>query len=224
MSVEFEAKFLDVNIHNMRKTLLENGCKMVYEPTKFIRAVFHLCNENVKGYARIRQEKDSMTMTVKIYKDKNFPEEYEISINETFETGLNFLKALGLEQKAYQESYREKWSHPLVHEITFDTIPGLPTYMEIDCTSEDNLNKMIELLNLDKSKMRYGAFDKTYNEYYDIPIDVINNHTPMLTFKNIKNELKIGKNKKLFERLAKEQKNIEKYVLHKHRITKMKKK
>lgn len=164
-----------------------------------------------------------MTMTVKIYKDKNFPEEYEISINETFETGLNFLKALGLKQKAYQESYREKWSHPLVHEITFDTIPGLPTYMEIDCTSEDNLNKMIELLNLDKSKMRYGAFDKTYNEYYDIPLDVINNHTPMLTFKNIKNELKIDKNKKLFERLAKEQKNIEKYVLHKHRITKMKK-
>lgn len=220
MSVEFEAKFLDIDVHKMRKLLLKNGCKMVHEPTKFIRAVFHLCNENVKGYARIRQEKDSITMTVKIYKDKNFPEEYEISINETFETGLNFIKALGLEHKAYQESYREKWSHPLVHEITFDTIPGLPTYMEIDCTSEKNLNKMIELLELDKNKMRYGAFDKTYNEYYDIPLDIINNHTPMLTFKNIKNEIKIGKNKKLLEYLAKEHKKIEKYVLHKHRITK----
>jgi adenylate cyclase, class 2 len=220
MSVEFEAKFLDINVHKMRKLLLENGSKMVHEPTKFIRAVFYLCDKNVKGYARVRQEKDLVTMTVKIYSNDNFPKEFEISINETFETGCNFLLSFGLEQKAYQESYREKWSHPLVHEITFDTLPGLPTYMEIDCTSEKNLDSMINLLNLDKSKMRYGAFDKTYNEYYGIPLEIINNNTPSLTFKNIEKEIDINKNDKLFKKISKQQKNINKYVLHKHKITK----
>ena len=193
---------------------------MEYEPTKFIRAVFYLCDKNIKGYGRIRQEKDSITMTVKIYSNDNFPKEYEISINESFETGCNFLKSLGLEQKAYQESYREKWTHPLVHEITFDTLPGLPTYMEIDCTSEKNLNKMVELLNLDKSKMRYGAFDKTYNEYYGIPLDTLNNKTPSITFKNINNEISINKNENLFKHIIKQQKNIKKYVLARHRIIK----
>ena len=83
------------------------------------------------------------------------------------------MESLGLKTKAKQESYREKWSHDLAHEITFDTVPGLPTYMEIDCTSEANLNKLIEMLHLDKAEMRFGAFDATYEEYYGIEKDVI---------------------------------------------------
>ena len=66
--------------------------------------------------------------------------------------------------KAFQETKREKWTLPdkEVHEVTFDTVPGLPTYMEIDCTTEDALNKTIEKLDLDKNKMRFGSFDRTY--------------------------------------------------------------
>jgi len=55
--------------------------------------------------------------------------------------------------------------------------------MEIDCTSEQELNNMIEKLNLNKDKMRFGAFDKTYEEYYGIEPKVINNATPSLSFK-----------------------------------------
>jgi len=61
-------------------------------------------------------------MTVKVYKNKDFPEEYEVSIKEDFEKGKSFLDALNLKMKAYQETYREKWSLPIkgVHEITID--------------------------------------------------------------------------------------------------------
>ena len=112
-------------------------------------------------------------MTSKLYTNPKFPEEYEITITDSYETGCKFMESLGLKTKAKQESYREKWSHDLAHEITFDTVPGLPTYMEIDCTSEANLNKLIEMLHLDKAEMRFGAFDATYEEYYGIEKDVI---------------------------------------------------
>ena len=104
-------------------------------------------------------------------------------------------------KKAYQESYREKWCHSLAKEITIDILPGLPPYSEIECKTENELNKMIEILKLDKSKMRFGAFDKTYNEYYDIPTEIINNKTPSLTFENIINEIKPIKNQDLLQKI-----------------------
>ena len=91
----------------------------------------------------------------------------------------------------------------MAHKITFDYVPGLPLYMEIDCTSEKNLNKLIEKLDLDKSKMRFGAFDATYEEYYGIEKDVINNKTSSLTFKNIMKEIKPKKNKDLLKKIHK---------------------
>ena len=118
------------------------GAKKEHDFVKFERAAFNLCDPNIKGFVRVRNEVNKITMTSKIYKDDNFPEENEISINESFEEGVNFIKSLSLPQRAYQESLREKWNHPEVHEIVFDIIPGLPIYMEIDCTSEEKLNKM----------------------------------------------------------------------------------
>lgn len=76
-------------------------------------------------------------------------------------------------------------------------------YMEIDCTSEEKLNKLIEKLELDKSKMRFGSFDNTYEEYYGISKDVINNNTPSLTFKNIMKEIKPKKNLDLLKKVYK---------------------
>ena len=48
-------------------------------------------------------------MTAKIYGNPKFPHEYEITIEEDFEIGRAFLKATGLFEKAYQETYREMW-------------------------------------------------------------------------------------------------------------------
>jgi adenylate cyclase, class 2 len=203
MSVEYEAKFLEIDVNLMRQKLMESGAKLVHERKRYVRIVFHRCDDNVRGFARIRDEGGQITMTVKIYKDPKFPEEYEISLNSDFETGANFLRALGLKQKAFQETYREKWGHPLVHEITFDDVPGLPTFMEIDCLGENKLKKMIKILKLNETKMRFGGFDATFNEYYGIPLEEINNQTPSLTFKNILNEIKPRKNLELLEQLQK---------------------
>lgn len=211
--LEYEAKFLDINITKMRKLLKQHKAKLVHKRKRYIRAVFNRANNKIRGYARVRQEATETTMTVKTYKNPKFPDEYEVRIKDDFETGRQFLEGLGLKQKAFQESYREKYKFSKikgVHEITFDELPGLPPYMEVDCTSEKALNQVIALFNLDKSKMRYGAFDATYNEYYGISKDVINNKTNSLTFKNISKELKPKKNKTLLKKIAAKQKKYKK--------------
>jgi hypothetical protein len=201
MSVEYEAKFLNIDILSIKEKLIKSNAKLEHSQQKFVRAAYSLCENQsnpIRGFVRVRDEGKKVTLTSKLYKDPKFPEENEISINEDFNTGVNFLNSLGIKKKAFQESYREKWSHPLVHEITFDIVPGLPIYMEIDCTSESNLNKVIELLNLNSEFKRFGAFDKTYLEYYGIETNVINDSTPFLTFANIKNEITPIKNLELF--------------------------
>jgi hypothetical protein len=80
--------------------------------------------------------------------------------------------------------------------------------MEIDCTSEEKLNKFVSLLELDKTNMKYGSFDKTYTEYYDIP-SVIIHKTPSLTFKDVGAQIKPNKNVPMFREIIKLNKLID---------------
>lgn len=207
MGKEYEAKFLDIDVDKLRDKIIKHGGTIVHENQKYVRSVFRLCNTDKKGYARVRDEAGKVTITVKIYNNPDYPDEYEIETVNDFETAKNLLVAMNLQVKSFQESYREKWSLPNkeVHEVTFDTIPGIPTYMEIDCVTEKALKDTIKLLELDKGKMRYGAFDRVYKEYYDIEHDTINYKTPSLTFKNIINEIKPIKNHDLLKKIYKKQ-------------------
>jgi adenylate cyclase class IV len=203
MGKEYEAKFLDIDYKKMCKKLKEIGAKRVHKTKMFQRKVYNLCDPNIKGFGRVRDEAGTVTMTTKVFIDPKFPEEKEIEICGTFDDGCKFIESLGMKPRAYQQTYREKWTHKIAHEITFDCVPGLPMYMEIDCTSEEKLNQMIEKLELDKSKMRFGSFDNTYEEYYGVTKQVINTITPSLTFKNILKEIKPKKNKELLKQVFK---------------------
>ena len=208
---EYEAKFLDIDVNKYRALLKKNGAKVVHKRIKYIRSVFKRADNKVKGFARVRKESGDTTMTVKIYNNPKYPDEYEVTIKDDFSDGRDFLNGLGLKEKAFQESFREKYSFPKVkgvHEITIDELPGLPPYTEIDCTSEKALYKVIELLKLNKDNMRFGAFDATYNEYYGISKNVINDKTKSLTFKNIIKEIKPKKNKDLLKKIANKQRKM----------------
>jgi adenylate cyclase, class 2 len=208
--IEFEAKFLDISVDDLRKRLKSAGAKLVHARKRYVRSIFHRCTNEIRGFARVRDEGGKITMTVKTYADPKFPEETEINIESSYDEATKFMLALGLPQKAFQETYREKWSldDPEVHEITFDDVPGIPTYMEVDCTSESKLNELIAEFGLDKSKMRFGAFDATYEEYYGIAKKDINDNTPSLTFANIEKEIRPTKNHDLLKKVAAEQRSM----------------
>jgi adenylate cyclase class IV len=213
MEIEFEVKFLDINKDEIVEKLKSLGAKLKQSNTLYKRCMYGLCDVK-RGYVRVRDEGDKTTLTAKIYKDSKFPEEYEVQIKDNFENGKAFLGALNLTEKSYHETMREKWILQLDKtnmddcEIAFDSIPGIPLYVEIECKSKKNLNKAIRKLNLDNNKYKkyYGSYGKCFVEYYDMTENDINNLIPKLTFENIQNELKpyIKKNKDLLKNVSRQ--------------------
>ena len=206
MGKEIEAKFLEVDTKEVRKNIIDIGGKLVHPLMLYKRYAFFLINKKQKGYARVRQENGKVTMTIKTYDESKYANEYEVELNNSLEEAKEFMVSAGFIIKAYQETLREKWSIAGCSEIVIDTVPGIPTYVELECNSEENIKKLAKKLGLDYSKANYGAFDKQFIQYYGLSANQINNKVTMLTFKNIINELKpyLKKNKELLKSISKE--------------------
>lgn len=203
---EIEGKFLDININELRKKLKLNNAKKIHKMMLYKRYVFHLLSGE-KGYIRTREENNSVTITVKTYpKTSKYATESEVVVNSTLEQSRDFLLAQGYKIKAYQETLREKWSLGDCLEIAIDSIPGIPTYVELECKNEKEIKKVAKLLDLDFSKIEYGAYDKQFVDYYGMKKEDINNNVSSLTFKNVDKELNkyIKINKDLVKTVKKE--------------------
>ena len=217
MEIEFEVKFLDINKDELVEKLKSLGASLKQTNTLYKRCMYGLCDVK-RGYVRVRDEGNRIKLTAKIYKDSKFPEEYELDIKDDFESGKAFLEALNLNKKSYHETMREIWILPLGKydtnkcEVAFDSIPGIPLYVEIECKTNKDLNKAIKMLNLDsknnstKYKKYYGSYGKCFVEYYGMTENDINNLIPSLTFNNIYNELKpyIKKNEDLLKDVSRQ--------------------
>jgi adenylate cyclase class IV len=168
------------------------------QPLRSERYVFHLLSKEEKGYIRTRQEYNKVTIK-KYPENSKFATEDEIEVNSSFEDTKKFLLAQGFKIKAYQETLREKWSLGECLEIAIDTIPGIPTYVELECKNEAAIKKVAKILELDYSKAEYGAYDKQFVDYYGVDKNNINDVISSLTFSNIDKELQpyIKKNKEL---------------------------
>jgi adenylate cyclase class IV len=213
---EIEGKFLNININDLRKKLKLNNAKKIHKMMLYKRYVFHLLSGE-KGYIRTRQENKKVTITVKKYpKDSKFATESEVVIDGTLEQSRDFLLAQGYKLKAYQETLREKWSLGDCLEIAIDSVPGIPSYVELECKSEKEIKRVAKLLDLDYSKIEYGAYDKQFVDYYGMLKEDINNAIASLTFKNIDKELKnyIKKNNELLKQTKKD--HLE--LITKHKI------
>ena len=218
MSLEIEAKFMEIDINKLRKKIKENGGKRIHKMVMYKRYIFDLFNSKEKGYIRIRDENDKITMTLKKYpSNTKYALEYEISLdkNHNIDTAKEFLLAQGYKIKAYQETLREKWSIDGCPEIAIDTLPGIPTYVELECINENKIKKICKLLDFNFNDAKYGSFVNQYIDYYNIDID--NGNYPKLTFKNIDKELNPNKNiqKKFLIKMKKEQL----YLIKKYKLS-----
>jgi adenylate cyclase class 2 len=205
--MEIEAKFLEININKLRKIIKENGGKRVHKLMLYRRYVFNLQDKNMNGYIRTREENGKRTMTVKTYKaNSKYALEHEIEIKSSLDEIKNLLIASGFILKAYQETLREKWQINGCPEIAIDSIPGIPTYVELECTNEKEIKRVAKLLDLDMADAKYGAYTTQFIDYYGMKKEDINSNIPSLTFKNIDKELKpyIKQNKDLVKEVKKE--------------------
>ena len=101
MPIEFEAKFLDINEEEIKLLLKKIGAKKIQNRLMLKRTAYNICDKNIKGFVRVRDEGTGIiTMTSKQYKDAKFPEENEVIIKNSYETGCKFIESLGFPQNA----------------------------------------------------------------------------------------------------------------------------
>ncbi len=215
---EIEARFLEVDIEEMRKKLKALKAKKVHPMMVYRRYIFNLQNPNEKGYARVRQEASGITMTIKKYGANKYASEFEVALdNTTLEEARDFMLGAGFTQKAYHETLREKYKLPSVNEIVIDVIPGLPPYIEIEAPSEAKMVAISEKLGLKMEDAKYGAYGKQFEEYYGIPQVVADNDVAEMRFETIDKHLKkhMKKNKALLAKVKKSNLAIYKKVVGK---------
>lgn len=178
MEPEIEAVFLDINKDDLREKLRAAGGEMLQAETFMHRILFDMGEH---AYARVRDEGNKIVMTYKRVEDLSLSgvKEVNVEVND-YDKAVEFLQAIGLKPKAEQETYREEWRLGEV-EIDIDTWPWLPTYVEIEGSSEAAVKGAAEKLGFRMEDAHYGCVDEIYKLYYDVTNDDIN-YCPKISF------------------------------------------
>lgn len=176
MQTEIEAKFLNVNADDLREKLQNIGAVREYPETLMRRKTWDDRDENLRkvgGWVRVRDEGDKVTLSYKQLNDRTVHGTKEVTVVvDSFDTTNVFFEAIGFVQKSYQETKREKW---LLNgaEITIDTWPWIPTFVEIEASTENSLKNIAGELGFDWENALHGSVETAYQAVYDVTDDEI---------------------------------------------------
>jgi adenylate cyclase class 2 len=156
---EIEVKVLEIDRNKIETKLLSLGAKKVFDD-EIYALHFDDDDKSIKSSGkvlRLRKEGHENTFTLKIKdKDKSkevkFVEETELNISD-FEKMRFIIENIGF--KMIDDSRKHRTSYKLDNmSFEFDKLIGryshIPEYLEIEAYSESDLNKAIEILELDK--------------------------------------------------------------------------
>lgn len=177
MQIELEAKFLDIDTEKLRALLTEKGATLVHPERLMRRKTFDYPDKRLKkigGWIRVRDEGDKVTLAYKQVAHRGIDGTKEISlVVESFDIVSNLLLAIGLDNKSYQETKRERWDLDGV-EVTIDTWPWIPTFVEIEGISEEKLRETAKQLGLDWNAALHGSVETAYQAYFNVSEEEIN--------------------------------------------------
>lgn len=177
MQIELEAKFLDVDTEKIRSLLKQNGATLVHPERLMRRKNFDYPDrrlDKIGGWIRVRDEGDQTTFAYKQLVNRTIEGAKEISLAvEDFDKISNLLLAIGLDNKSYQETKRERWDLNDV-EVTIDTWPWIPTFVELEGKSEEKLKEVAVQLDFDWTKALHGSVENAYQTYYSLTEKEIN--------------------------------------------------
>ncbi len=167
IQAEIEAKFVDVNIEDIRTRLAQVKAELEH-PMRLMRRVVieqeHHAAEN--SFIRIRDEGDRTTLT---FKRRTKPDgtttidstqELETTVGN-FDVAVNILKEAGWDYITFQESRRETWRLDDV-EIVIDEWPWIEPYIEIEGESIEAVQEVARKLGFDWNDAVFGSVDVIY--------------------------------------------------------------
>jgi adenylate cyclase class 2 len=188
MQNEIEAKFHLSNKQEIRTRLSAGGFICTKPEVLMKRCNFQFAAKDNftagKKWARVRDEGDKITMTVKEITDINDVTgtlETEIVIDD-FDKGCALLTACGLHRMSLHENKRETWSGENVS-ITIDSWPDLDPILEIEAVDVETLDKTCLALKLDRKDAFYKPVDFVYGQKYGVTPETVLK-LPEITFEN----------------------------------------
>lgn len=171
MEIEIEAKFLNVDAGVLRGALERCDAALIHEERLMRRKNFDHTDsrlQEIGGWIRVRDEGDKTTLAYKQLVDRTLEGTKEISVTvDSFDKICDFLLAIGMDNKSYQETKRERWELDGV-EVTIDTWPWIPTFVELEGLNEAKLKGVAEMLGLDWDKALHGSVETAYQACYNV--------------------------------------------------------
>lgn len=177
MVKELEVKILNIDLEEMEKLIISLGGTLIAKEMQvntLIDSTERPIKESINAYLRLRETKDllnnksDMTLTLKkIISTEGLRENIEMNSRvENKEAILNIFKELGYD--ILEEGYKERKSYNL-HNARFDldlwdekTYPF--PYMEIEVESQEDLDKIIQLLGISKDNISTKSIMELKNE------------------------------------------------------------
>ena len=164
MHTEYEVRILEIDVDNIKKKLEEIGATFEWDRLQR-RYVYDFIPKLDGKWIRLRTNGIKNTLTIKdvVTSKIDGTRELEIEVDDFDKTNL-ILQELGYEYRAYQENRRIQYKLNGV-EIDIDSWPMIPTYLEIEGSSEEEVYKTLELLGFSKSQITTRDVEGIYNDY-----------------------------------------------------------
>lgn len=172
MKTEYEIRILDVNKEELIKKLEKLGA---IKNGKFNqkRYVYDLKPVEKGKWIRLRTNGINTTLTYKDIVSNTIDGTKEVEFKvEDFDKANEFLEKIGFKSRSYQENERIQYILNDV-EIDIDSWPMIPTYMEIEGKSEEEVLNMKKILDIDENKVTTLNCDDIYKQIYKIDISTI---------------------------------------------------
>lgn len=164
MLTEYEVRVLEINVKDIEKKLKEIGAEFCWDKLQR-RYVYDFIPKVDGKWIRLRTNGDKTTLTIKnlVSSEIDGTQELEVSVDDFERTNL-ILKELGYEAKGYQENRRVQYILNGV-EIDIDYWPLIPTYLEIEGSSEDDVYSVLSLLGFKKEDATTKDVESLYLDY-----------------------------------------------------------
>lgn len=190
MKKEIEIRILNIDKKKFIEDIIALGAKKQSEYLQK-RYVYDFNPVNPKKWIRLRTNGVKNTITVKEIIDNQVIDgtnELEVEVSD-FNTANLILKELGYVPRNYQENHRIVYNLNEV-EISIDTWPKIPTYVELEAKSEELIKKLLSIIEYNEKDLTTLDVASIYMNVYGIDIMSIKE----LTFdSNSKNLLECNK-------------------------------
>lgn len=167
MKDEIEAKFVNVNIEEIREKLKNLNAELVMPMRDMKRVTIDTLDLKKKNaFLRVRDEGNKTTLTYKQIDTLSIDgvKEIEVTVSD-FETTVALLAEAGLPHGSLQETRRETWQLDGV-EVVIDEWPWLNPYIEIEGPSEEAVRGVAAKLAMNWDDAVFGDVMAAYRIQY----------------------------------------------------------